>query len=65
MNWSSMDFLIFGALVLLVWGSFYVIKRLVKKSSHRRVLFVILAILALLLWAEMGVGIFGTSLAGD
>lgn len=65
MNWTSTDFLIFGALVLLGLGSYYVIRRSVKKRLHRRVLFVILAILALLLWMEMGVGIFGTPLAGD
>ena len=36
-----------------------------NSKSKQQVLIVILVILALLLWAEMGVGVFGSPIAGD
>jgi len=36
-----------------------------NSKSKQQVLIVILVILVLLLWAEMGVGVFGSPIAGD
>ena len=63
-NWSLLDFYIMGALLLAL----SVIIRLIRRSLPNRqkwvyILFVI--VLFVLLWAELGVGIFDSPIAGD
>ena len=63
-NWSLLDFCIMGALLLAL----SVIIRLIRRSLPNRqkwvyILFVI--VLFVLLWAELGVGIFDSPIAGD
>lgn len=64
-NWSSTDFLIAGILLL---GTGLVIELVIRKVKHinNRLAWCITVIaFLLLLWAELGVGIFGTPLAGS
>ncbi len=62
-NWSLSDFLVFGAL-LFVFGSS--IAWVYKQEKKRRFLIIVfLVILFLLIWAELGVGLFGSPLAGS
>lgn len=64
-NWSGMDFLIAG-LLLLTTGLF--IFFLANQSLPRilRLLAIsVVLIIALLLWVELAVGIFGSSIAGS
>lgn len=63
--WSPFDFVIMGALLLLVG---FGIKLILKRSKNRlkTVLFIVsIAILFLLIWIELAVGIFGTPFAGS
>lgn len=64
-NWSGFDFMVAGMLLLGTVFSIEVILR-ITKSSQKRLVFVLLILTALfLIWAELAVGIFGTSLAGS
>ncbi len=64
-NWSLLDFLVMGMLLLSVgFGIRYV---LLKNSSfQKRLVYLSLVLLAfVLIWAELAVGIFGTPFAGS
>ncbi len=63
-NWNTADFLVAGVLLLgtgllgdLIW-------RKVKNNKRKVLLTLGLNVFLLLLWAELGVGIFGSPLAG-
>ncbi len=63
MNWSFTDFAIVGLLLL---GIGVLMQRLTRKVKNKTYAIVVILIVALLLvWAELGVGIFGTPLAGN
>lgn len=64
-NWSVMDFVMAG---ILLFGSslvFEFVLRKVKSTKHRILLSGIILLLLFLLWAELAVGIFGSSIAGN
>jgi len=64
-NWSGFDFMVAG---ILLFSTAIIIELIFSKikSSHKRVLFILLILTALLLiWAELAVGIFGSPLAGS
>ena len=64
-NWSVMDFVMAG---MLLFGTSLVIEfvlRKVKSTKHRILLSGIILLLLFLLWAELAVGIFGSSIAGN
>lgn len=64
-NWSSFDFLIAGAILL---GTGLMIElgiRKMKNINNRLAWCITVIAVLLLLWAELGVGIFGTPLAGS
>ena len=63
-NWSLLDFCIIGALLLAL----SVTIRLIRRSLPNRqkwVYILIVIVLFILLWAELGVGIFDSPIAGD
>jgi hypothetical protein len=63
-NWSLMDFVLAG---ILLFGTSLVIElvlRKVKSTKHRLLISGIILLLLFLLWAELAVGIFGSSIAG-
>ncbi|MGB2050853.1 MAG: hypothetical protein ACPH3F_07365 [Flavobacteriaceae bacterium] len=63
-NWSLLDFCIMGALLLALSVTIRLIRRsLPSRQKWVYILFVI--VLFFLLWAELGVGIFDSPIAGD
>lgn len=64
-NWTGLDFLVAGALLLGTGLMCEFVLRKANKTIYR--IFICLAILAtlLLIWAELAVGIFGTAFGGS
>ena len=63
-NWSFFDFIIMGALLTLT-GLLIGIFQKVKYYKSREVFIVIIVMMFFLIWAELAVGLFGTTFAGD
>jgi hypothetical protein len=64
-KWTLSDFVIMGALVAFT-GALYVLgARMVRQTRHRAVIGAVLALLFLLTWMELAVGLFGTRFAGS
>lgn len=64
-NWTLSDFLIAGVLLI---GTGLLIDQAVRKaknSRYRKVIILAIVLGFLLIWAELGVGIFGSPLAGS
>jgi hypothetical protein len=64
-DWSILDFLVMGVLLSSAGLICDLILRKVKKDNHRIVFLVAIVVTFLLIWAELGVGIFGTPFAGS
>ncbi len=64
-EWSLIDFIIMGTLLLITGLMGEIIFKKVKKYKNRVILYVVVAITFLLIWAELAVGIFGTPFAGS
>ncbi len=64
-NWSFFDFLVMGVLLLGVGLILELVLRKVPKKTNRIALIAIILIVFLLVWAELAVGIFGSSFAGS
>ena len=64
-EWSLFDFIIMGTLLLITGLMGEIIFKKVKKYKHRVILYVVIAIIFFLIWAELAVGIFGTPFAGS
>ena len=64
-NLSLFDFIIMGAMLTITGLLGEIIFKKVKKYKHRVTLYVVVAIIFLLIWAELAVGIFGTPFAGS
>ena len=64
-EWSLFDFIIMGTLLLITGLMGEIIFKKVKKYKNRVILYVVVAITFLLIWAELAVGIFGTPFAGN
>ena len=64
-EWSLFDFIIMGTLLLITGLMGEIIFKKVKKYKHRVILYVVVAITFLLIWAELAVGIFGTPFGGS
>ena len=64
-NWAIQDYVIAGAILLGAGFLINVAFNRLKAVKHRTVIIIILFVLLLLLWAEMGVGIFGSPIAGS
>jgi len=63
-NWSIMDFVVAGLLLLGTSLAIELIRRKIKNSKLRIWIVAIIIILLLLIWAELAVGIFDTPFAG-
>jgi hypothetical protein len=63
-NWGLMDFVIIGILLI---GAGLVYELIAKKVSakHRLIVAAIVAVLVILIWAELAVGLFGSPFAGS
>jgi len=64
-NWSFMDFLVMGVLLVCTGLMLEFVIRKVSKKNIRIVLIAITLIVFLLIWVELGVGVFGTPFAGS
>ena len=64
-NWSLLDFIVMGVLLLGAGLTFEVVLRKVPKKNNRIALIAVILIVFLLIWAELAVGIFGTPFAGS
>ena len=64
-NWSLFDFIIMGAMLTITGLLGEIIFKKVKIVKYRMALYVVVAIIFLLTWAELAVGIFGTPFAGS
>lgn len=64
-NWELIDFIVMGGLLLSVGVICELTLRKVKSKKYRVLLIVAIALIFLLVWAELAVGIFGTPFAGS
>ena len=64
-NWTAIDFLVAGILLLGTGLLVELVLRKVKKRQSRIVLCAAIFIGLFLIWAELAVGLFGTPLAGS
>ena len=63
-SWSRFDFFVMGALLLV--GSLAIrLIRLYVPQQRKRIYILLVMLVLLLLWIEMGVGVFGSPIAGD
>ena len=65
LDWSRLDFLVMASLILLLSILINLILYYTDYIKLKLLLVFIVAILFLLIWAELAVGVFGTPLAGD
>lgn len=64
-DWAPSDFLIMGALLAATIGTVELVFRRVRKKQQRVALCIVILLVFLLVWAELGVGIFGSPFAGS
>ena len=64
-SWSFFDFIIMGTMLTIAGSLIEITLNKFKTSKYRIVFTGIIVIIFLLIWAELGVGIFGTRFAGD
>ncbi|WP_395044919.1 hypothetical protein [Flavobacterium sp.] len=64
-NWTLMDFVAAGVLLLGTGLAIEFVIRKVKNVKHRIIICVVIFLILLIIWAELAVGIFGTSIAGS
>lgn len=64
-NWSVLDFLIAGILLLTAGLLIDFVLRSVKALSKRLTFIIAVLLVLLLVWAELAVGVFGTPFAGS
>ena len=64
-NWSIADFALMGVMLFGTGALIELTLRMVKTTRNRLIVCAVLAILFLLTWAELAVGIFGSPFAGN
>ena len=64
-DWDLFDFIILFIMMILAGASFEFVSRIIKNEKNQKILFVIIIFSFLLIWAELGVGIFNSPFAGD
>lgn len=64
-HWALGDFVVAGILLFLFFLMCELAVRKIKIVSYRVLVCVAFLIVLILVWAELGVGIFGTPFAGD
>lgn len=65
MSWDLFDFVLMGTLLATTGLMFVLVARHTPNSAHRMLAGVALALVLLLLWAELAVGVFGSPIAGS
>lgn len=64
-NWGIFDFIAMGVLLLITGLLCELVLRKVKSVKNRLIICGVVLVLFFLVWAELAVGIFGTSFAGQ
>ena len=64
-NWSIFDFAVMGFMLFFVGIALELVSSLVKGGKKKEILYGLIILLFLLLWAELGVGIFNSPISGD
>jgi hypothetical protein len=64
-QWNVFDFIIIGALLLGTGLMYELLATKLTTTTQRGVLAVVLLVVLVLIWAELAVGVFGTSFAGS
>tara|TARA_B100000073_G_C23531511_1_gene492186 strand:- start:115 stop:330 length:216 start_codon:yes stop_codon:yes gene_type:complete len=64
-NWSFFDFIIAGVMLSITGIAIRFLIKKIKNYKSRNVFIIIILMIFFSIWAELGVGIFGTKLAGD
>jgi cytochrome bd-type quinol oxidase subunit 2 len=64
-RWSIFDFLIMAVLLFVTSTACVLVLKKVSDMKYRIAIILIIIIAFLLIWAEIGVGIFGTPFAGS
>jgi len=64
-NWSFFDFIIMGVMLSITGLAIGIIIKKIKYSKYRNIFITMIVMIFLLIWAELGVGLFGTPFAGD
>ena len=64
-NWSTFDFAVMGFMLFFVGIALELVSSLVKGGKKKEILYGLIILLFLLLWAELGVGIFNSPISGD
>lgn len=64
-QWKPSDFFLAAAFLLGIGLTVELVMRKVKKKSHRIILTLVVIVILFLIWAELAVGIFNTSLGGN
>ena len=64
-NWSPFDFIIMGFLLTILGAGINFVINYTKNFENRTLYIGILVLIFLLIWAELSVGIFDSSIAGN
>ena len=64
-NWSFFDFIIAGVMLSITGIAIGFVIKKIKNYKSRKVFIIIILMIFFSIWAELGVGIFGTKLSGD
>ena len=64
-NWSFFDFIIMGIMLSITGLALGIIIKKIKYYKYRNIFITIILMIFLLIWAELGVGLFGTPIAGN
>lgn len=64
-NWTPIDFIVAGVLLLGMGLMCELVLRTVKKIQYRVAICAVILFALFLVWAELAVGIFGTRFAGS
>jgi hypothetical protein len=64
-NWLFFDFIIMGGMLTITGLLIGIILKKVNNSKNRLILIVTVVMMFSLIWAELAVGLFGTTFAGD
>ena len=64
-NWSFFDFIIMAIMLSITGLALGIIIKKIKYHKYRNIFIAIIIMIFLLIWAELGVGLFGTPFAGN
>ena len=64
-NWTPLDFLAAGVLLLGTGLIFDLVLRKIKNLKYRIAISIVLLLILLLIWAELAVDVFGTPFSGN